>query len=155
MIEISLHSLSIVSKFPSYLDDGVASLPKFSIYVADNSSPIGLQFACRQIGLPASSVRKIPTLADEDKTSAQTTIDLVQLQLKINEDVASNCTPLFLVLDLGASICGNVDDVIKIQELCQLNKIWLHLRGHSLAALSMQPENRPVRQMQTLVTYNL
>jgi hypothetical protein len=132
------------------LDNGVASLPKLSIYVSENSSSIGLQYACRQIGLPLTSIRQIPTLAAstnnniDDKHRSSSTIDLAVLQQKISEDIASNCVPLFIVIDLGTSICGNIDNIEKIQELCQQNKIWLHLRGHSLAALSIQSENRAV-----------
>lgn len=37
----------------------------------------------------------------------------------------------------GTAIAGHVDNVLRLQELCKQHDIWLHLRGHSLAALAM------------------
>jgi Glutamate decarboxylase and related PLP-dependent proteins len=37
----------------------------------------------------------------------------------------------------GTTIAGHVDNVLRLQELCKQHDIWLHLRGHSLAALAM------------------
>nr|CAD7428283.1 unnamed protein product [Timema monikensis] len=37
----------------------------------------------------------------------------------------------------GTTIAGHVDNLSRLQELCKSHDIWLHIRGHSLAALSM------------------
>ena len=37
----------------------------------------------------------------------------------------------------GTTIAGHVDNVLRLQELCRQHDVWLHLRGHSLAALAM------------------
>lgn len=65
------------------------------------------------------------------------TMDISALQKLIANDVATNRAPLFVMGDVGASICGHVDNVQRLQEVCRANSIWLHCRGHSLAALVM------------------
>ena len=34
-------------------------------------------------------------------------------------------------------IAGHVDNLSRLQEVCHNHEIWLHLRGHSLAALAL------------------
>lgn len=65
------------------------------------------------------------------------TMDISALQKMIATDIAMNRTPLFVIGDVGASICGHVDNVQRLQEVCRANSIWLHCRGHSLAALAI------------------
>lgn len=55
----------------------------------------------------------------------------------IANDIATNHTPLFVIADIGASLCGHVDNIQRLQELCRSNSIWLHCRGHTLAALAV------------------
>lgn len=64
-------------------------------------------------------------------------MDISALQKMIASDVAMNRTPLFVIGDVGASICGHVDNVQRLREVCRANSIWLHCRGHSLAALAI------------------
>lgn len=64
-------------------------------------------------------------------------MDISALEKLIASDVAMNRTPLFVIGDVGASICGHVDNVQRLYEVCQANSIWLHCRGHSLAALAI------------------
>lgn len=64
-------------------------------------------------------------------------MDISALQKLIASDVAMNRTPLFVIGDIGASICGQVDNIQRLQEVCESNSIWLHCRGHSLAALAI------------------
>lgn len=89
------------------------------------------------------------------------TMDIAALQAMITNDVASNRTPLFVVGDVGASICGQIDDVRLLQDTCLSNNVWLHLRGHSLAALaitqgSMQlPNGQMVEPIADSISLNL
>lgn len=34
-------------------------------------------------------------------------------------------------------IAGHVDNLSRLQEVCRNHELWLHLRGHSLAALAL------------------
>lgn len=35
----------------------------------------------------------------------------------------------------GTVVAGHVDNISRIQEVCEKHDVWLHLRGHNLAAL--------------------
>lgn len=64
-------------------------------------------------------------------------MDISVLSKIIQNDITSNRTPLFVIGDVGASICGHVDDIQRLQEICRANSVWLHCRGHTLAALAV------------------
>lgn len=64
-------------------------------------------------------------------------MDISALQKLIANDIAMNKTPLFVIGDVGSSICGQADNIVRLQEVCKTNSIWLHCRGHSLAALAI------------------
>lgn len=64
-------------------------------------------------------------------------MDITALQKMVASDVAAVRTPLIVIGDVGASICGHVDNIQRLQEVCRANSIWLHCRGHSLAALAV------------------
>lgn len=53
--------LAIVTRCPGYLEGGVPALANPCLYISDQSAPLGLQFVCRQLGLPLSSIRSVPT----------------------------------------------------------------------------------------------
>lgn len=64
-------------------------------------------------------------------------MDVVALQKLIAADVFAGRTPLFVVADVGSSLCGNVDNVPRLQDVCRANSVWLHCRGHTLAAIAV------------------
>lgn len=88
------------------------------------------------------------------------TMDISALQKLIINDIALNRTPLFVIGDVGASICGQVDNIQRLQEVCRTHTIWLHCRGHSLASLaitqgSMQTEGQSIQQIADSMSLNL
>ncbi|XP_017782097.1 PREDICTED: pyridoxal-dependent decarboxylase domain-containing protein 1 [Nicrophorus vespilloides] len=123
-------------KYPRYLEDGAlaysASPP--TIY-SSMASPLGVvQHLCRQLGLPLSCVRPVPV---NTHFGSQYTMDVAALQKMIAEDISAGRSPLLVVADAGTPITGHLDNMSRLQELCKENNIWLHLRGHSLAALAL------------------
>lgn len=71
-------------------------------------------------------------------------MDISALQKQIGSDVSSNRTPLFLIADTGSSLCGQVDNILRLQDVCRANAIWLHCRGHSLAAIAVTHDSSGV-----------
>lgn len=126
--------LAIVSRCPDYLDGGIQTLAYPCLYVSENSSAIGLQYACRQLGLPLEVIRLVPC---NTIFGSLGTMDISALQKMITGDLASNRTPLFVIADIGARICGHVDNISRLHEVCKANNVWLHCRGHGLAALAL------------------
>lgn len=51
--------LAIVTRCPGYLEGGVPALANPCLYISENSSPLGLQYACRQLGLPLNCIRLV------------------------------------------------------------------------------------------------
>lgn len=64
-------------------------------------------------------------------------MDVSLLQRMLSEDIAGGRVPLIVIADAGTPITGHCDNIVRIQELCKLHDVWLHLRGHSLAALAL------------------
>lgn len=62
-------------------------------------------------------------------------MDVSSLQKMLAEDISIGRTPLLVIADAGTPITGHVDNVLRLQELCRAHDMWLHLRGHSMAAL--------------------
>ncbi|KAJ8927276.1 hypothetical protein NQ314_020279 [Rhamnusium bicolor] len=128
-------------KYPRYLEDGAlafnSSLPTIYSSVA---SPLGIvQHLCRQLGLPLACVRPVPV---NTHFGSQYTMDLSALQKMLADDVATGRTPLIVIADAGTPITGHVDNIPRIKELCKVHGAWLHIRGHSLAALALPNHQR-------------
>lgn len=56
--------LATVTRCPGYLEGGVPALANPCLYICENSSPLGLQYACRQLGLPLSCICLVPANTD-------------------------------------------------------------------------------------------
>lgn len=141
--------LAIISRCPGYLEGGIPALANPCLYISENSTSIRLQFACRQLGIPLQSIRLIAT------NSTFGTMDLSLLQKQIQTDLAANRTPLFVVADVGSSMCGYVDNLTRLQDICRTNNIWLHATGHGLAALAVTQGPGNVRSVADSITINL
>ncbi|KAJ3624004.1 hypothetical protein MTP99_017662 [Tenebrio molitor] len=123
-------------KYPRYLEDGAlaltSSLP--TIYSSVASPLVVVQHLCRQLGLPLACVRPVPV---NTHFGSQYTMDVASLQKMLADDVSAGRAPLVVIADSGTPITGHVDNIARIKELCRLHDAWLHLRGHSLAALAL------------------
>ncbi|XP_063916087.1 pyridoxal-dependent decarboxylase domain-containing protein 1 isoform X1 [Zophobas morio] len=123
-------------KYPRYLEDGAlaltSSLP--TIYSSVASPLVVVQHLCRQLGLPLACVRPVPV---NTHFGSQYTMDVASLQKMLADDVSAGRAPLIVIADAGTPITGHVDNITRIKELCRLHDAWLHLRGHSLAALAL------------------
>lgn len=64
-------------------------------------------------------------------------MDVTALQKMLAEDTSSSRIPLIVIADAGTPITGHIDNLARLQELCRAHDVWLHIRGHSLAALSL------------------
>lgn len=57
--------------------------------------------------------------------------------------------------DLGASLLGEVDNVVRLQEICRANHIWLHSRGNCIASLILMQGTTEATQISDSITLNL
>ncbi|XP_016994970.2 pyridoxal-dependent decarboxylase domain-containing protein 1 [Drosophila takahashii] len=127
--------LAIVARCPGYLEGGIPALAQPTFYISENTTPVRLQYACRQLGIPLEAIKIIP------EHSQYGTMDVALLQKQIQQDVANSRTPLLVVADIGASLCGYVDNLLRLRDVCKAHNMWLHASGHGLAALVCAQQN--------------
>ncbi|XP_054282470.1 pyridoxal-dependent decarboxylase domain-containing protein 1-like isoform X1 [Macrosteles quadrilineatus] len=131
------------AKYPHYLQEGYEVMKtKPPVIYSNIASPLGIvQHICRQLGLPLHCVRAVPctTLFAGHK------MDVAALERLVEEDKSAGRLPLIVLADAGMPIAGHVDNLSRLQEVCRNHELWLHLRGHSLAALALTttPNNTP------------
>ncbi|XP_060521220.1 putative pyridoxal-dependent decarboxylase domain-containing protein 2 [Cylas formicarius] len=128
-------------KYPRYLEDGALAFTSSppTIY-SSIASPLGaVQHMCRQLGLPLACVRPVPV---NTHFGSQHTMDVAALQKMLSDDSAHGRVPAIVIADAGTPVTGHVDNLPRIRELCRAYDCWLHVRGHSLAALTLPSHQR-------------
>ncbi|XP_055616087.1 pyridoxal-dependent decarboxylase domain-containing protein 1 [Toxorhynchites rutilus septentrionalis] len=126
--------LAIANRFSESTENRLTQLQNATLYISEVSSLFALQHTCRFIGLPVSNIRVVPC---HTMFGARGIMDASELQKIIATDVEAGKFPLFIIADLGSSVCGDVDNLALIKNVCNLNNIWLHCQGHCLAALAV------------------
>ncbi|XP_017085737.1 pyridoxal-dependent decarboxylase domain-containing protein 1 [Drosophila eugracilis] len=141
--------LAIVARCPGYLEGGIPALAQPTFYISENTTPVRLQYACRQLGIPLEAIKIIP------EHSQYGTMDVTLLQKQIQLDVGNNRTPLLVVADIGASLCGYVDNLLRLRDVCKAHNMWLHASGHGLAALVCAQKQGHVEEVLHSMALNL
>ncbi|KAG8238584.1 hypothetical protein J437_LFUL017931, partial [Ladona fulva] len=123
-------------KYPRYLEEGFEVFSnRTPVIYSSVASPLGVvQQICRQLGLPLMCVRPVPC---NTMFGSQQKMDVSALERLMNEDIANERVPLIVLADAGTTIAGHVDNLQRLQEVCRQKDVWLHVRGHALAALAM------------------
>ncbi|KAF4521189.1 hypothetical protein B566_EDAN010651 [Ephemera danica] len=86
------------------------------------------------LGLPLMCVHPVPC---NTMFGSQQKMDVAALKRLMEEDTTAGRVPLIVLADAGTPVAGHVDNLGRLQEVCREHDVWLHLRGHSLAALAM------------------
>lgn len=107
------------------------------IYVCEESAMLSLQFAVKQLGLPLDCIRMVPQNTTQASSGGQVgTMDVSVLQKMILSDLANKKQPVLVIASAGTPIMGSVDNITRVYDLCKTHGIWMHCRGHCLAALA-------------------
>lgn len=129
--------LAIMARGPQTQPPGKGPQDQFSLYVCEESAMLSLQFATKQLGLSLDCVRMVPQNTTQNSSGGSIgTMDVSVLQKMILADVASGRQPALVIASAGTPIMGSVDNIARIYDLCRANNIWMHCRGHCLAALA-------------------
>jgi threonine aldolase len=133
---VRITRMLILHKYPEYLELGYEALISHPpVIYTSIASPLGLvQHICRQVGLPLMCVRPVPC---NTVFGSHQKMDVAALERAIEDDKLVDKVPLLVLADAGTTIAGHVDNIARLQEVCRKHDVWLHLRGHSLAALAM------------------
>lgn len=66
---------------------------------------------------------------------------------------SSNATPLIVLAEAGNMLTGHCDNIARLREICDKYNVWLHLRGHSLAALALNDSIKDLVKLISLSYY--
>ncbi|KAL1453234.1 hypothetical protein WDU94_007395, partial [Cyamophila willieti] len=133
---VKIFRLLLVTKYPHYNEEGYEAIRnKYPvIYVSHDASMLVAQYICKQLSLPMYCIRRVPC---DPSTPHFQKIDPGELETNIKEDAAAGKLPFFVLAEVGSSLNGHVDPIGPLLDLCTRYDLWLHLRGHNLAALSL------------------
>ncbi|KYN07647.1 Pyridoxal-dependent decarboxylase domain-containing protein 1 [Cyphomyrmex costatus] len=129
--------LALHRKYPRYMEDGFTALvSQPPLIYSSVAAPMGVvQHLCRQLSLPLHCIRPIP---HNTMFGSRNTMDVSALERRLAEDTQSNnVTPLLVLAEAGSVLTGHCDNITRLRAICDKYNVWLHLRGHSLAALAL------------------
>ncbi|XP_012284372.1 pyridoxal-dependent decarboxylase domain-containing protein 1 [Orussus abietinus] len=134
--------LALHRKYPRYMEEGFTALASSPPLIYSSvAAPLGVvQHLCRQLSLPLHCVRPVPQTTD---FGCRGGMDVAALERRLAEDGRTNgATPLLVLAEAGSLLTGHCDDVARLREICDKYNVWLHLRGHSLAALALNDSTK-------------
>ncbi|CAK9802721.1 Pyridoxal-dependent decarboxylase domain-containing protein 1 [Anthophora plagiata] len=129
--------LALHRKYPHYMEEGFTALAASPPLIYSSvAAPLGVvQHLCRQLSLPLHCVRPIP---HNTMFGSRYSMDVSALERRLAEDTQSNSvTPLLVLAEAGSVLTGHCDNIARLRAICDKYNVWLHLRGHSLAALAL------------------
>ena len=128
-------ALALASRFPTTIEDGVASIGAQPVLYASAESHHSLDKSAGLLGIGRKALRRI-----EVNDEAQ--LDPQKLERAITEDHAAGGKPFCVVATAGTTNSGTVDDLIAISEICKRHDLWLHVDGAYGASVIFSDQHR-------------
>jgi len=113
-------------------------LPRFRIYTSDQAHS-SAEKAAIALGLGEENVIRVPS-------DAQFRMDLASLGQAIAKDRQKGSHPMAVVATVGTTSTASVDPVPEIANICQHERLWLHVDAAYGGGFSMVPEYESVRK---------
>jgi aromatic-L-amino-acid decarboxylase len=113
---------------------GRADVPRLRVYCSDQTHA-SIDKGVMLLGLGHDALRKIPT--DE---AFRMRVDA--LRAAIAEDRAAGWLPIAVVATIGTTSTTSVDPVAAIADVCEAERLWLHVDGAYGGVCGMLPEMR-------------
>uniref|UniRef100_UPI00398E8AE2 pyridoxal-dependent decarboxylase domain-containing protein 1 isoform X2 n=1 Tax=Pristiophorus japonicus TaxID=55135 RepID=UPI00398E8AE2 len=128
--------LIIHSNYEDYATEGFNVLHnKSPVLYISAACRTGLgQYICNQLGLPISCMCSVPC---NTMFGSQHQMDVALLERLIKDDIECGKFPLLLVANAGTPGAGHTDKLVRLKELCNQYKMWLHVEGVNLATLTL------------------
>ena len=111
-------------------------LPRFQIYTSDQAHS-SVEKAAIALGLGEENVRRVPS-------DAAFRMDVDRLREMIAADKQQGLRPLACVATVGTTSTASVDPVAAIADVCDQEKIWLHIDGAYGAGIAILPEFKSI-----------
>jgi aromatic-L-amino-acid/L-tryptophan decarboxylase len=128
-------ALALAAKFPSSIDDGVASIGGQPVAYASTEAHHSLDKSAGLLGIGRKGLRRI---AVDEKLQ----LDPEKLAAAIMPDRAAGKKPFCVVATAGTTNSGVVDDLSAIAEICRHHDLWLHVDGAYGAAAIFSDQHR-------------
>ena len=120
-------------------EDGMSGrpdLPLLRLYASEQAHS-SVEKSLIALGLGQRSLRKIPA-------DAEFRMDAAALKLAIEEDRAAGLLPFCVVATVGTTSTTSVDPVPAIADICEREKIWLHVDAAYAGSAAVVPEMRHI-----------
>ena len=108
---------------------------KFKVYMSDHEGHISIVRVADLLNLGRDSICLV-------KSQEDFSMDTLDLQAKIDEDIAKGNIPLCVVAQVGSINVGVIDPLKKIAEICKQRNIWFHADGACGAVGAILPEKK-------------
>ena len=132
------HSLRGSSTSTSATRGGAAA---YVVYYSDQAH-FCVEKAARVLGIAHRRVVRSVYDADNDNHS----MDAVELERLIKEDLAAGLCPIFVSANYGATGTCATDDLPVIARICRAHQLWFNVDGAYAGVTAMCPELRPAMQ---------
>jgi aromatic-L-amino-acid/L-tryptophan decarboxylase len=115
-------AMALAWKFPTSIDDGVASIGARPLVYASAESHHSLDKSAGLLGIGRKALRRIAV-------NERLQLDPRSLNQAIESDQASGHKPFCVVATAGTTSSGIIDDLSAIAEICRYHQLWLHVDG--------------------------
>lgn len=116
---------------------GVRALPASLRLYESEQAHSSIDKAALVLGLGQDAVCKIPTRADYS-------LDPDELAAAIARDRDAGLVPFCVVATIGTTAMTAIDPVLAIADICERERLWLHVDAAYGGPLAMLPEARPM-----------
>jgi aromatic-L-amino-acid/L-tryptophan decarboxylase len=130
----SLHAVACARENadPGIRERGMSGVSKLRLYCSEQAHN-SIDKAALMVGVGLEGIRKIPVDSYFEMIPQE-------LEKAISEDRANGFTPFCVVATVGTTSTTSVDPVDKIANICEREKIWLHVDCAYAGVTGMLPE---------------
>ncbi|HEX8926179.1 MAG TPA: pyridoxal-dependent decarboxylase [Terriglobales bacterium] len=128
-------ALALSSHFPSVVEDGIASIGARPVLYASSESHHSLDKSVGLLGLGRKALRRIAV-------NNQLQLDRVELERRIQEDLAAGFRPIAIVATAGTTNSGAMDDLNVLADIAVRHNLWLHVDAAYGGALIFSDKHR-------------
>lgn len=115
-------ALGLAWKFPTVIEDGVASIGAQPVLYASAEAHHSVDKSVGLLGLGRKALRRI---AVNDQVQLNPEI----LEQTIERDIASGKKPFCVIATTGTTNTGAIDELVALSEICRRFDLWLHVDG--------------------------
>ncbi len=122
--------------YPDVRKTGLSGRPAGAVYCSELAHS-SIDKACVVLGFGTEGLRKIPT-------EAAFRLDVGALAARITEDRAAGRVPVAVVATAGTTTVTSVDPLAAHADLCERERIWLHVDAAYAGSAAVLREMRPL-----------